>query len=94
MSFIRFGEHGSSVYVYQGHVTGWGEVLVCCGCFGDGGAYETAAEMIAHLREHQRRGDVVPGHIFEGLAEWRHDITAEELVALEDRVHAAAGEPS
>lgn len=91
MSFIRFGEHGSTVYVYAGAVTGWGEVLICCGCFGDAGAYETAAEMIAHLRAHQAHGDVVPEHIFPGLAEWRHDITGPELIALEDRVHAAAG---
>lgn len=87
MSFIRIGENGSTVYVYAGAVTGWGAVLICCE------AYETAAEMIEHLRDHQRRRDVVPEHIFAGLAEWHRDITGPELVALEDRVHAAGGTP-
>lgn len=91
MSFIRFGEDGSTVYVYHGTVTGWGEVLICCSTSQDAGAYETAAEMIEHLRAHQRRGDVVPEHIFPGLAEWHREITGPELVALEDRVHAAGG---
>lgn len=93
MSFIRIGENGSTVYVYAGSVKGWGEVLICCSTSQDAGAYETAAEMIEHLRGHQRQGDIVPEHIFPGLAEWRRDMSGPELVALEDRVHAA-GRPS
>lgn len=95
MSFIRFGENGSGVYVYQGSVKGWGEVLICCTEVG--GVTETAAEMIDHLRWHQRRGDVVPEYIFPGLADWHRDIPGAQLVELEDRIHeagrAGAGEP-
>lgn len=68
MSYARFGSQDSDVYVFlcvSGH-------LECCGCsLSDTWAYRSTDAMIAHLREHQRRGDVVPEHTFDGLEEDR-----------------------
>jgi hypothetical protein len=63
VSYARFGQQESSVYVYM-HVDGW---LECCwcdllteeDCFQ---AYSTAA-MVAHLREHEAAGDTVPAGV-------------------------------
>ena len=52
MSYARFGEHGSDVYVYEA----WDLGLVCCGC--DFHTDDTA-KFLAHLRLHQRHGSRV-----------------------------------
>ena len=55
MSYARFSAE-SDVYVFL-HVGG---ALCCCGCFNGEGYFDTTAEMVAHLREHEARGDRVP----------------------------------
>lgn len=68
MSYARFGQDKSSVYVYlsvKGH-------LECCGCMLDetGNAswvYPDTDSMIAHLREHIAAGDTVPDNVIPEL---------------------------
>lgn len=65
MSYARFGPD-SDVYVF-GTATGY----ECCRCaFQPPSSHEvaTAAEMIAHLREHRAAGHRVPEDAFEDLA--------------------------
>lgn len=63
MSYARFGCDGSDVYVYA---SGDG-VVTCCGCsLGDSWNF-ALREMVAHLREHEARGDHVPKYVFERL---------------------------
>jgi len=65
MSFTR-REDGSNVYVYLSDDGYW-----CDGCSldkkGNSLLLETADEMIIHLREHQKRGELVPDYAFEQL---------------------------
>lgn len=67
MSYARFGEEGSSVYVYM-HVEGW---LECCWCdlIRDAACFEarSTAEMVEHLRKHEEAGDVVPPGVIAEL---------------------------
>lgn len=81
MSYARWGEDGSQVYVF-----GTGDMLVCMGCrliddqnrtpavdddrtYADGNSYSTAepGAMLEHLLEHRARGHVVPERAFERL---------------------------
>lgn len=66
MSYARWGEDGSHVYVF-----GTGEALVCMSCTLalPAGSFSTAypAEMIAHLEKHRAAGHVVPERAFERL---------------------------
>lgn len=57
MSFARFGRH-SDVYVFE-DANG---CYACLKCKSTPPEFRcaTAPEMVAHLREHQRRGDKVP----------------------------------
>jgi hypothetical protein len=83
MSFVRWGQDQSDVYVYAGELVGTGPVLVCCGC---AVFAPTAADMLAHLQRHTDAGDTVPAYLAPVLADWRPDITDAELLALEDKV--------
>lgn len=64
MSYARFGRKTSDVYVYlscQGH-------LECCACeLGDQWAFENTDAIVAHLREHEAAGHLVPAYTFEEL---------------------------
>lgn len=65
MSFVRFGEDGSDVYVYDdvgGYVT-------CCGCsLGREDFHTTDLDaMLAHLAEHRAAGHEVPPWVDRGL---------------------------
>ena len=74
MSYARFGCDGSDVYVYWSCYGG----LDCCACwlhprpFGRFN-FPTAAEMIAHLREHQAAGHHVPEDVFRQLEQEQRD---------------------
>jgi hypothetical protein len=66
MSFVRWGEQNSDVYVYGG-----ADFLRCCVCGvqDDGLDFKTLSyqEMIDHLKEHRRVGHVVPESAFKNL---------------------------
>ncbi|MBN8867499.1 MAG: hypothetical protein J0H98_08090 [Solirubrobacterales bacterium] len=66
MSYARFEDPGSSVYVYLDI----GGYLKCCGCpiLGDFRAFSTAA-MIEHLDRHRDIGDTVPADCYSRLRE-------------------------
>ncbi|MEU3052233.1 hypothetical protein [Streptomyces griseus] len=61
MSYVRWGEQGSDVYVFW-HVEGW---IECCGCSlrEDGFQAASADEMEQHLKEHRSVGDCVPDNV-------------------------------
>lgn len=66
MSYVRFGEKGSDVYVYL-DVDG---TIHCCGCFllpedEHCPRTATAAGMADHLRRHLAAGHVVPSGVIE-----------------------------
>ncbi|MFD4474624.1 hypothetical protein ACFWPU_00705 [Streptomyces sp. NPDC058471] len=82
MSYARFGEGGSDVYVYM-HV--WRH-LECCWCrlvaderpFASFKARSTQ-EMVDHLQEHVDAGDDVPSHVIpELLADDAENFPKEE----------------
>ncbi len=73
MSYARFGEDGSDVYVFCG-----GGYLECCACVlrlshrqgpvqfvGDAG--KACDDMLVHLDAHREQGHVVPERAFEAL---------------------------
>lgn len=74
MSYVRWGNRGSDVYVIG--VDDDGAHCVACSLAEDmpgsaprpEGRAWTLEEMIAHLEEHVAFGHVVPGHVFEELA--------------------------
>jgi hypothetical protein len=61
MSYCRFGAD-SDVYVYPSF-----SGIVCCACRMGQDEPMDAAAMLAHLRLHERGGDVVPGYAIERL---------------------------
>jgi hypothetical protein len=63
MSYVRFGENDSSVYVYE-HVDGW---IECCGCSlsNECGKFYKSGACVAHLRRHIEAGDHVPDYVFD-----------------------------
>lgn len=65
MSLVRWGVDNSDVYVYQGEPGPW----VCCAChLLDGSSFRGSADdMITHLEEHKRNGDIVPDYVFGRL---------------------------
>lgn len=70
MSYARWGQHDSDVYVF---LSTSGK-LECCGCsLSDEWTYDSTDAMIAHLREHQAAGDHVPADCIARLEEKRED---------------------
>jgi hypothetical protein len=74
VSYVRFGEDGSDVYVFRTMV-GDVEMFECCWCSFVGEealswAFRTvtAATMVDHLRSHVDGGETVPGWVLEDLA--------------------------
>lgn len=60
MSYARFGQDGSDVYIFMS-TGGW---LECCWCsLGETFEASSTAEMLAHIDEHRSVGDFVPGHV-------------------------------
>lgn len=63
MSFVRFGEDGSDVYVYECK-TG----LECCACqLRKDWIHPTYSAMLDHLGEHRKAGHRVPQDVFDEL---------------------------
>lgn len=61
MSYARFGEGGSDVYLFS-HVGGY---VNCCGCsLVDDARLTSSGEVLRHLREHVYAGDHVPLYLF------------------------------
>jgi hypothetical protein len=65
MSYCRWGEDGSDVYVIGTHDGEWW----CVQCKHEGAIAHTPTEMIVHLQIHRNRGDTVPNRAFERLQE-------------------------
>lgn len=65
MSYARFSKD-SNVYVYQS-----ADGFECCGCWMQDDAsattFDTAAEMVDHLRLHQQVGHLVPQGCIDAL---------------------------
>lgn len=79
MSYARWGEDGSDVYVYGASSSLYGadDYLICMHLDGEGSfTCKTPGEMIAHLREHEARGDTVPARAFERLEKEGKDARA------------------
>lgn len=80
MSYVRFNEDGSDVYVF---LCCYG-YLECCACrldFEDGGRFEasTTGEMLEHLRSHRVAGHTVPESAFIRLED--HAVENDEWIA-------------
>lgn len=73
MSYIRFGEDGSSVYVFlaeSGH-------LECCGCISrEHGSFKaySLGDMLHHLQAHRNAGHRVPRYVDDRLEAEREEI--------------------
>lgn len=66
MSYCRFGERGSDVYVIctgDNHL----ECMACCLNSEKTLRYTTRKEMINHLKEHMEKGHTVPSFVFKRL---------------------------
>ncbi|MER5252917.1 hypothetical protein [Streptomyces sp. NPDC002855] len=67
MSYARFGQDGSDVYVFM-DVGGY---LNCCGCSrvkpGDHAHFSSTLGMVDHLRAHIFVGDYVPDYVVPEL---------------------------
>jgi hypothetical protein len=67
MSYIRFGEDGSDVYIY-GDCNG---KICCCGCgINEADEYRSMyfdkiSDLLKHLRKHRRAGQCVPTSVFK-----------------------------
>ena len=70
MSYVRFGQDDSDVYVYE-HVDGY---YCCCMCALEDcrDHHETPAafDMAEHLRDHRRAGHHVPQWAIDRLVLW------------------------
>jgi hypothetical protein len=85
VAYTRFGWDDSEVYVYM-HIGGW---LDCCSCrlkpspHGSVILRSTDA-MVAHLREHEAAGHVVPAEVFVELERDReeNDAWMQEMLGL------------
>ena len=75
MSYARFGEDGSNVYIYSDS-----ENLICCGCELGNGDFHTHSwpAMIAHLQLHIEHGEHVPKHVFDRLNREIKDANGEQ----------------
>lgn len=64
MSYVRFGEDESDVYVYL-DCDGY---LCCCACrLGEAWQHYSTEACLAHLDAHRAAGHCVPDHCIEGL---------------------------
>lgn len=64
MSFVRFGEDGSDVYIYDDIHFG----LYCCGCdLEEAVCGEDYGAMLQHISLHRENGDFVPEYVDEQL---------------------------
>lgn len=62
MSYARLGADGSDVYVFAS-VGGYVE---CCGCLlGGRWDFHSAADVVAHLREHIAEGHSIPAYLLD-----------------------------
>lgn len=69
VSYVRWGQNDSDVYVFF-HVAmnDRGPFLNCCGCgIQDTADFWTTQEMVDHLNEHVKIGDVVPSYVIPVL---------------------------
>lgn len=80
MSFVRWGEGGSDLYVYA-DVAGY---VTCCGCWFGGGISADPADdfrttelddMLAHVARHRAEGHHVPRWLEDGLRDRWPDYT-------------------
>lgn len=78
MSYARFSKF-SDVYVFP-HINGY---VTCCGCSLGGDAFYSAADLVAHLREHVDVGHKVPAILLDESTYDPDDFTAS--------VHAGRG---
>ena len=62
MSYVRFGQDGSAVYVFAAQDDSGHTWLECGGCLLHGSSYlaSSTTEMITHLAEHSAAGQFVP----------------------------------
>lgn len=67
MSYCRNNGEDSDVYVIMTRDSSAQQNILECFCDLPRHIYGTRTEMIAHLREHQQRGDKVPDRAFERL---------------------------
>ena len=81
MSYVRFGEEGSSVYIYP-DIRGF---TTCCACAftpPDEDDFRTVDldDMLAHIARHRGAGHVVPDFVDADMrADWRRYNDAEAL---------------
>ena len=69
MSFARFGENCSDVYLHP-HAGGWYE---CCGCSlneNRSSKFWDIEDYFGHLVDHVQAGDWVPWEAVESILEW------------------------
>lgn len=69
MSYVRWGEDGSDVYIYGSaneDGTGRDTRLVCCACY----TAQDEDDMLSHIAAHRERGEFVPSYVDDEL---RHD---------------------
>jgi hypothetical protein len=86
MSYARFGADDSDVYVFpterEDRATGAKQRLIeCCGCtLGDDCHFaRTTEDAVAHLREHQEKGDCVPEYAIATIEAGRFCETGNPL---------------
>ncbi|ROR97803.1 hypothetical protein EDD28_2412 [Salana multivorans] len=88
MSYARFGP-SSDVYVY-GDIAGY---VACCGCIlSDQWDFHSAAEIVAHLREHVAAGHNVPENLLDESLYPDEDFVAECSIHLCRRDKGHGGE--
>lgn len=74
MSYVRFGQDESDVYVYPTEI-GTRRAVHCCCCLN---AY-TTSDAVAHLQEHLAAGDVVPEYVIPNIEAGRFCETGNPL---------------
>jgi hypothetical protein len=68
MSYARFAEEGSDVYVFASTDAFKNTVLECCGCrISKDWTYYSTQTMVDHLEEHIKQGDTIPATLIPEL---------------------------
>jgi hypothetical protein len=78
MSYCRFGEDGSDVYIFASVRGG----IECCGCWVNSGEsinVATQEEMLHHINLHRRAGHHVPYEVDQRLSTEIIQRTAKEM---------------